>query len=642
MLPVPFEYPLVPVVQYDPMVPPCIPSLSVRPSVQHILPMICSAVCNEAGMRSVANAARLFCYNLLVNNHWHNDHFSEVVKLTADIVAKNYEKGHLRMPESGVQEAANQVLILYTSSLLFLYPDMKAKVSPQILDAAFQNVPTFNNLKQEIFNMHNHPSLPYGHPQPQGYPQGPGMQPMQQYPVQGMPQQYQGGMPPGMHPGMVPGGISPQQQFMMQQQQQAAMMQQQQMMAHQQAMMQQAGGGYPQPPQQQPQQSWANSGGNGGNSLSNNTPGAVVDSVRQDRFFTRTMGNPQPEPVTQPPVQQPPPQPATQPIQEPVMKQENLEIEKGSEMERAKHQITFMGDMYSMDSLARSTQYQSSVEKMAEEVATDGRDDSFCVQESIVMTSSLEEAIVSGRMEQHKRHKDYTDFSTFRQFVSVNPPVFSNQEISSYMKALSKSTSFATMVVKMKSMASSLESKKKDEAAYTVSVISFLKQIDNTMTKLVNNFLSTKLRLKLSIDSFVEDAGELDMYLLKKYGQVVAQGFSKFETETINTIFENNDPAIILGQDLPEGLHVAALSIHHSITYVFMTDRELGYVISEGTVAIQESVAPTLFKIARSLQRHKKEMDFLTLIDVLITADGVRYLISKNYALEEEYLITRF
>lgn len=641
-LPVPTEYPLVPVVQYDPMVPPCIPAVTVRPSVQHILPMICSAVCNEAGMRSVANVARLFCYNLLVNNHWHNDHFSEVVKLTADLVAKNYEKGHLRMPESGVQEAANQVLTLYTSNLLFIYPDMKGRVSPQVLDAAYQNVPTFNTLKQEIFSMYTHTPAANGYPPVQGYPaMSPGMQP---YPGAPMPGQMAGGMSPGMHPGMMPGQMSPQQMQMIHQQQMVAQQQQmmqqaamQQEMMRQQAMMQQ--GGYGHHPQM-PQQGWANN--QGGNSLSNNTPGAVVDSVRQDRFFTRTMGNPQPEPV-QAPAPQPVPQPVAQPKVEPVMKQQNLEIEKGSEMERAKHQITFMGDMYSMDSLARSTQYQASVDKMSEETAVDGHEESFCVQESVVVTSSLEEAIILGRMQQHKRHKDFTDFSTFRHFVSINPPMFANQEVQSYMKALSKSTSFATMVVKMKSMASSLESKKKEEAQYTVSIISFLKQIDNIMTKLVNNFLSTKLRLKLSIDSFVEDGGELDMYLLKKYGQVVAQGFSRFETETINTIFENNDATLVLGgTELPENMHFAALSIHHSVTYLFLTDRELGYKITEGTVAIQETVAPTLYKIARSLQRHKKEMDFSTLIDVLITADGVRYLLSKNYSLEEEYLISRF
>lgn len=630
-LPVSPEFPMVPFSQFDPSTPPAVPQVQVLPATGHMIPMIAAAVANEATIKANAHAARMFCYNLLVNNYWANESFAEVVKLTADYVAMQYHKGHLRMPEAGVQEAAAQVLTLFTSSLVFLYPDLKALVSPQVLDASFGNVQTLNNLKQEISSMYSH-NPGHGHGGFQGGPVGgyahtpmhphghmpghPGVVAHGNYP----PHLGGGGYPPGHggypahHPGPAfhPGG----------------------------GFQGGHGGGFGSPP--------APVGLHGAATMSRlgSDPSTEAANLRQDRFFTRPQRQPEVETrredqryVRQETPVKPAPAPAAK-----TDKPTHLVIDKGSEMDRAKHQVPFLGESYLTDSQARGRWFTESTDAMVQERPAEDKETAHHVHTKLLMEPCLETAIVTGRVTQIEHQRADSSKNVFRVFAFTATPMTCIEDITPYVDNLREATSFMALVVKLKSMAASLATKTENQQ-YTDSVISFLNEFNMLMTELVNDFLRTKIKTSLSIDDFADDYSDLANHVQNKLGAVYSQALARFEGEAILSVLERlsdtHQQEMTALFNVPDEIFTAVFPVNYSLTYTFMNAKELGYKLGKDPVIIDAATAPSLYKIAKSLEAHKKQMEITTMHDLLITADNVRYKISRNYAKDGEFLICK-
>jgi hypothetical protein len=162
-------------------------------------PMVLAMILNEAGEKAFQNSGRMVCYNLLVNNNGDNQELSMVLRYISLSVLLGMKRGMYRDPIQGFYQEVPKILALYTSSLLFQYPELKGRCAPQVVNAAFKNVEIFNNVKQEIESMNNftHGNQHMGFQQPT--PMHPGMQPM--------PGSMHPNMPPmngNMHPGMQP------------------------------------------------------------------------------------------------------------------------------------------------------------------------------------------------------------------------------------------------------------------------------------------------------------------------------------------------------------------------------------------------------------------------------------------------------
>lgn len=618
-LPVSAEFPMVPFSQYDPSVPPAVPQVQVLPTTGHILPLVSATVANEASIKAPQSAARMFCYNLLVNYFWNNKEFAEVVKLATDLVALQCMKGALRSPEAGVQDAVAQVLTLYTSNLIFLYPDLKSMVAPQVLNAAFGNVTTLNNLKQEISSMYSH-TPGFGHHNdprlsPGGYAHTPGVH---GFPGGGHPgpgfghpgHMHPGHMHPSMHPAMHPSHY-PQHHAPVH-------------TGHQ-------GGGF-------------GSGFHGGATMSRlgSDPNAEGEAIRQDRFFTRPRREEEQRPV-QIHQQQQPQAPAPAPKVTAVST--TLVIEKGSEMDRDKHRVPTLGQSYAFDSSARGVQFAESAQALVTEKPAEDTDKPHHVHPALIMEPCLEQAIVSGRSKQFEHQAAQSAVNLFRCFAFTTVPMICVEDVTPYVKNLREATTFAQLVIKLKSMATSLGTKT-DDKRYTDNVVTFLTQFDNLLTELVNEFLCNKLRLKLSIDSFTDDVSDLPDYLHRKYGPEYSRALSVFEGELILSVLEKlsdtQEQEMMNLFNVDESLNVAIFPVNYSLTYTFMTKKELGYKIPAGqAVVIDKDTAPSLYMIAQSLEAHKRQMEITPMYDLLITADNARYKLSRNYAVEGEYLIAQ-
>lgn len=628
------DHPMVPLTQYDPMVPPYIPSVTVMPQAAHLLPMVSSAVANEAALKATFSASRMYCYNMLVDQYWRNANFAEVVKLTLDLLYLKYsiKKIYSNM-ETGISECAKEILTLYTSNLVFQYPELKSISTPQVLDAAAQNVPAFNNIKQEIISMYNN------NPNNNGFHGGnPG------YPVANVPQQQ---FYPVSQPAFNPNQPQFQQPPFQQPQFQQPQFQQPQF---QQPQFQQPGyppqfqqPGYPQQGSAFPQQHERAFGGNQQISQAQTNTGIGNTgnvNIKQDRFFrpTQTPVAPVPQALAAPVVAKAPTSSA--------LALNYLTIEGGTEVDRSKHQITFFDNKYTMDNAARSARYVESASQLAEAVIEkpeDGGEPSQFFHPEWLMGNSVEDLMTAGKLKQLERKKISDPLQVFRCFGISVKTIACEEQVSDYMKALASATNFTSLAIKLKALVSSLAIKRND-TNYSDNVVSFLSNIDHVLTDIVNDFLSDKLNTPVLIESFADDVSDLESHLTKKYNRLYGSAMARFETEVIDILFnkidQSSQDAYAAQLEIPAE-HFGILPLAYSLTFLSMNDKELGYKVGKEPVIIDGNTAPTLLKLVKSLTRHKKEMDMSTMYDLLVTTDGRVYHVHRNYVLDEQYTIAR-
>lgn len=613
-LPVSADVPMVAFAQYDLMNPPHVPPIRVGQDMQYIVPAVAASVANEASAKAHSHAGRMFFYNLAVNNFWRNPYFQEVVQMVTDLLTLNLRKNFIRSPEQGLQDATMQTITAQVSGLFYQYPELKSMVTPQVLDAAMQNLPFLNNLIQEISSMHNQNPGYGNYPVNTGYPgvhMGGYAHPSMGHPGNGN---------PGMH--MVPHGGG-------------HFSGHPQPYGNHQMHTGGGGGGRFDGPSRSSGSAFANPGSNG------SYREVAPDSVNSDRFSGRQV-RPQQQHV---PVQQHVQQHVQQSTQQKKEVQTTLVIEKGSEMDRRQHQIAYFGESYVPDSAARGAQFAEATNALVEaRIVEDG--DSVFVDQNMTIEACLDSAITTGSIKQFTRQRENSSINVFRCFSAVTHPTFCVEDVSAYQQTLREADSFASLVVKLKTLAMSLSIMKKDKK-YTDSVISFLNRFDNLLTRVINDFLRNNLQTGIIIGSFAEDATSLGDYLFshKNYGPAYGKAFTQFESEILDTVLENVDPDLaqeLMEQfNLPAGMYYGLMPVNHSLTFVPMNDRELGYKLGDKPVIIDPETAPSLYQIASSLVAHKKQMGINTLYDMLITADGVRYKLYRNYLKGGEYLIDR-
>lgn len=556
---------------------------------EQLVPWVTAMLINEAVNKLPQNRARLFYFNLVSNNNYQNPIFAEIVKLTIGAIYVDTSKGLYRGYDYAARELVSKVTTLYVSSLFFQYPDLKSMVPPQVVNASHQNIQTFNNLKEEVAAMFNRVNS-----MPAGVPIDHMGRPLMQVPNNPM-------MPhPNMGPGMYPGHM-PHPGFM-------PNVQHNQMPVNQ----------FPI-----------------NNNVGFGNPG--VD-IRQQQFFDNNIPNNR---FNRP---NPPPDPRQEtqylpPVKEPEPLTCVLEMIGGSEEEFAKTTVNFLSNNISMNNAERQQLHRDSIKTLALEHAKNDSD-IFGVKKfvypSCLMETSLDNAIIDGRIKQFELQNAETEDNVFRCFAIIGNPVFSTSEMDSYIEVIRNCQDFKALTDKLKAIgsAASLQKDKK----YANRILSFLNTIENTFTYFVNDFLNNRLAVVTKIESFCEDACNLFDYLENKYGYSAGEAYKKFESEAISSLLEYIDgelkDSLVDELVLPEKLKLEIIPVNHSLTYTFLNNKELGFIANDKLNIIDPALSPSLYKIATSLENHKQEMQFTTMVDLLITADNYRYQIYRNYSLE--------
>lgn len=619
---VPVEHPIAPLCRYDWNSPPYLPAIPLPQQVENMRAPIATCVANEASGKATTSSARMYCFNLFATNNWNNQQFAETVKLVGEYVCLQLSKGAVRDLQTAIPEAANLILTMYVSALIFQVPELKNSVHPNVVQAASQNAPQFENLKREIAQMNNmHPNMGMMPMMNNGYPQQQQMYPQMQQP-----------MYPGMHPQM-------QQPMYPQHMQQP----------------------YYQNPQQQ-QQQFANvtSGFSGGGGFAPQMNPNGYTAPEDDRYASRVVQQaPPPTPVSNTQlVQQNHPHEVHHTQQSPYYRDQQapkvetpqakpqpteLTIEQGTEMDRSKHQLAYFGGLVTQDLRPRMEAFQKSADQLKVAYL---EDENSPVKAEWTIAFSLPEAISMGRVEYQKRQETGAK-DLYREFVMVATPIPAGKGLVEYWEAIRGGTSFVGVAKKMQHLSVSLQQTKTDNNADEVaSSLNFLSAIDVKLTDLVNDFLKINLGLKgVKIDSFVSDIESLGPYLYKNYGALEQQAFTSFEGDIFDVLMytfsaeTKQDILSVFGEGAEDQYPLFPES--YSVTHLFLNSKELGYHVTDEPVRINPQNTPALFNVVDSLLSHKKAIEMATVSDLLVCSDGVMFQVYRNCRIQGDYLIAK-
>lgn len=150
-----FDRPLLPLITYDPNSPPVMFDVKVPDQAKYIVPLVISAICNEATGKANTRAVRMFTYNVLSNNCWNNNEMQELVTLAIYYCILQTNKGLYNRLDFAINDCVRDIVTLYASAVMFQNPVVKSVSNPNEIAAANENVQVFNNLKGEIHSMMN-------------------------------------------------------------------------------------------------------------------------------------------------------------------------------------------------------------------------------------------------------------------------------------------------------------------------------------------------------------------------------------------------------------------------------------------------------------------------------------------------------
>lgn len=159
-LPFSVDHPHTPITQYSNSSPPYVPNVMLLPEAQTLLVPAASMVANDAAFLASTSPARMFCYNLLSSSGWQNTAFSDVVKLACDSSVLKARSGMTNTPASALHDAVNEVLALYTSSLIMSYPALAQQMHPDQVASAHSNSTMYQMLLSHVESLYAQ-SAPY-------------------------------------------------------------------------------------------------------------------------------------------------------------------------------------------------------------------------------------------------------------------------------------------------------------------------------------------------------------------------------------------------------------------------------------------------------------------------------------------------
>jgi len=623
----PINAPILPLIMYEEYNFPLTVHVIPPPNCQHLVHKTAVALANEASSRANNSQARMYCYNTMVMNNWNNQQFQEILNHTLLYMALEVERRNYSSTDMAMKDCVNKYLTLYTSMLVLTVDAVRDVSDSRVIDASTQNSEFFVNLKLELqdlqnrmyqqqmpqamqqvqvfYNQQGQPVDSYGRPiqmpMHQGHPQQMPMQPMHGYPQQ---------MPAQPYPQQMPVQNYPQQMPM-----------QQQYQNNNSGFMHQSGR----------QQMDTMAAGSPKNEI-------VIDrfgkSQSQKQYFE--------EPVQQQ-VQQVNPPRSSELSKEAKKEIEDLVMRKGSEMDRAKHTITFMGKQYSMNSVVRTDNFKEQAEVISKASAI-AEEDAGIVDSGNTILDINESAVV---LRGQSKHIEIGQDKIFRCFGIVSNTVVSKDIMDDYVETLRESKDLQELVGKMTALASAFEKSSVEWNAPNChdSKIVVMSTIDNKLTKLINSFVQNNMQLqKVSITSFVEDYSDLESFILTKYGPMLSLELKNFGQKILQIVFGTDYDELATEArnvlNMPDEISCVFLPENYSMTYLPMTDKELDYNFEDRLWSVSHAKTPILAKVLDSLTLHKKQSQRICLHDLVVTQDGVIYRLYEN-AVAKGYLIRK-
>ena len=639
MLPFPYEYLTTGIHSYSVETIPPMPQVRCGQATGAYIAHIYTTVLNTVGYAAsgAQNPLRIFVHNLLSANGWQNNEIRELLQFTVDYIELLYLKGEVKSIPAVIEGLVKAAVTMYTSSVLFAFPELKAVSTPNQLNAASQNLGQFTELKKEINKMYTGQPYP-GHAVPQHQPQYQQPHPVHMHQPGAVPMGHPGqptyphpGQPTYPHPGHIPqyGHVHHPVQH-----------HHHQASFHQPQMQQRSTPGWGSPELETSRQDtgvifdrWSTplpQHQTTSNQQDTQTPSSNNQNVslNQRQFYEVSEFNFDQELVN--------------PTE--VVKQDVKVKTTGSEyqviedivVDRKKHEVLYFGQAYKLETTERNNAFDAFVQ----EVAYPSSDEMKTKSEELVLDSKmfisqtdLDCAITSGRVSQLTRE---VTTPMYRVFAYIFTPVVSKDDIGDYFKQIKSSSSHVDIANKIQSIGKALQQLKEKDPVYAHRVITSLCAIDNHLTSLVNDYLRYGLNLIAQITSFSEDIPNIENHVRMNSGNTKASALTSYlksltKSFTYNHSDESLETMSSFYLDEDDKLFINLIPDTVSITYIDMTDRELGYeLVKKNIKQITKESSTSLWNIAKSLTQHKLEQEIDTVKDILVTSDDVKYMIIRD------------
>lgn len=265
---------------------------------------------------------------------------------------------------------------------------------------------------------------------------------------------------------------------------------------------------------------------------------------------------------------------------------------------------------------------------------------------NVFNVDSLNEAVQTARIV-HKKvlGEDYiatcfrTDFKIRNVFVAMTDqlPIF---------KSFARYGNFAKIAQEMTKMY---------ESATGGELNQNIARLDRYLAKHVNDLVRGKLSLPVEITSFMEDAGDLEAYLRKQYGDGYADLFVQAQAELIADAMnfedyteEENDSVVLNsgdGEEESKQLHYFGPTRRVSVTTLDLLADELKLGFYDETkdlpALIRGSTHPHLFQFAKATLTGAEALRGKAKTHYIVTADDVVYTLIKGLVGKEHFLIRK-
>lgn len=598
MLPVSYEFPSTPPLSYKAFPGSYIPSSPYK-EIEGIEHLVVTEIVSKASLHHSKNPLRMFCYNLLCENNWYNQYFEEVSQLTYKYI-KRLMRDTAVSAVSLYVESVENVLSLFTSDLLYRFPELRSVITPQLLEASSQNAGLLHHLKTENVSMSSPPGQPhpYGynpsmHPAQAGY-HTPNMMPMNQgYGHQPHPQQ------PVLvyHPqfGMVPYQGPVLQQPMVQHPN--AFQQYRQPMSHEDLAPR---------PQHEVSRSYDHRVIKSYGGAPDIQPGQEFDIRQRVRYDRNSAVELSPE-------------------HQPYDATSKQTIQTGdSKVDRSKHELEVVTNTLTLTQQERIKVIKDTKEiEISESVMSD-------LEINVLIAQLHTDCIVD-----IKRSKKIN-----RVYAVIPSVVISSENLETELEHLQNSNSLIKFSKYLSGVINNMN------AECPELRVSLIRQIDNKLTERINLFIKHELSLldgesaQFEIQSFMEDFPELPRYILKRFGQPGVSKLERFEkrflesfkTELMKTTFKDLSKLIVLENAGGGAVNMEYIPYTYSITRIPLDRVDLGIPNAEGVVRLEDKKDDMLINALKPLvlgndpqNLFSHEIDY----HILVTRDDMRYRVSS-------------
>lgn len=652
------QQPMSQFVQWQMNAPPFMPgNIQIPPVVQPYYPAICSLVANEVTGAANQHAGRMYTFNQVSSNNWQNNYFVELVTIAVDMVSMNIAKQQHQTVDQAVTDGVRQAIGLFVSMNIVEQQGLHHMLEPNILQSAISNVSQMHGLKNEI--MHYKNMLMQS------------MQPMQQ-PVfqqhqQFAPQQQMGYNNPGftVNPAfanrMSPGG------------------------------MQQNFGGHPAPINTSSTSMFTNASPNpvfvNPNTVqtnsryatyANNTSKPAVSEAPQEQSkYARHIQATAPEPVQKPTAEY---EIVTRddwewsihhPVRDTIIDKLSTRLEwrryhnngapyvksvviplTGEEMEKAAHEFNKSATQGAWDSalskgFANPAEAHRAVREKAitSVVVTTARDKAIAQKSEITArvskTTHVDASVNGVLIDMSLTNQDVPDNELVREYIQVVTPIITKVENgASASSLLDQLDSMKHMHITQ--VATALSNMVKEGPEQVENVANAINEILTTKT---NELLRNNFSLKVQIDSFMEDVGELPKYLSDKYGEAVVNKFLAMNDFIIkNTLIVVEDSVLNLEaqttDETAEGAEALESIESKPVNFISIL---LGSIYSASFInrhskdlnlhktKEQEAVAdPVLENVCKNIFNCREKINNQTSVWLLVTADYKVFRLHKG------------